>query len=103
MSVVRKGRRVVVRVKDAGGRNHASGPLDSGTTIDWGDGETADAVTRGASHRYVAAGSYAVVVRATDTAGNATAVRRRFVLAPTAAEKRAAARKRREDAKEARS
>jgi hypothetical protein len=103
VSVVRKDRRVVVRVKDAGGRNHASGPLDSGTTIDWGDGETADAVTRDASHRYAAAGSFSVLVRATDTAGNVTSVRRRIVLAPTAREKRAAARKRRQDAKEARS
>jgi hypothetical protein len=86
---VRKGRRVRVVIKDAGGYGKSSGPAPGGTTIDWGDDETTDAVTRSAGHLYDETRTVSVVVRAMDTAGNVTNVRRSLrVVGPKNQKKR---------------
>lgn len=68
------GRRFRVRVVDPGGKQ-ASGPAGGGTTIDWGDGEQSEGITRSASHRYAKPGPRTVVVRAADKAGNTIGAR----------------------------
>ncbi|WP_022927793.1 hypothetical protein [Patulibacter americanus] len=75
VSVTRKGRRVRVRITDPGGKGKASGPAEGGTTIDWGDDDTSDAVNRSASHVYRKAATVSILVRAQDVAGNVTNVR----------------------------
>jgi hypothetical protein len=70
-----KGRKVTVKVSDPGG-SKASGPLKSGTTIDWGAGaDDPTQATRSASHTYKK-GRYTIKVVASDAAHNrATATR----------------------------
>lgn len=63
-----------VRVADPGGKQ-ASGLAPGGTTIDWGDGERSEGITRSSRHRYAKAGRRTVVVEAADKAGNTIKVR----------------------------
>jgi hypothetical protein len=74
ISVKRVGKRIRVRVVDPGGRR-ASGVAAGGTTIDWGDDDQSDGVTRSASHRYEKAARRTIVVRAQDEAGNVARLR----------------------------
>ncbi|MFA4929530.1 MAG: hypothetical protein WC558_13510, partial [Patulibacter sp.] len=75
VTVKRVGKRIRVRVVDPGGKGTASGLASGGTTIDWGDDEQSDGVTRSASHRYKKAARRTIVVRTQDEAGNAVTVR----------------------------
>lgn len=91
VTVTTTGLRVVVRVRDLGGQR-ASGVLAGATTIDWGDGENAEGLTRGGSRRYAQAGRRSIVVRSRDVAGNTVARRVRVVLrAPRATKRRSTA------------
>jgi hypothetical protein len=76
--LTRRGRKVVVRIVDPG--RTSSGPAPGGTTIDWGDDATDDAVDATAEHVYEKSGSVVVLVRAMDVAGNVTNVRRRLTV-----------------------
>jgi hypothetical protein len=76
VAFARKGRRIRVLVSDPGGQGRASGPAPGGTTIDWGDEETSDGVSRSAGHLYAKTATVSVVVRTQDAAGNVTSVRR---------------------------
>lgn len=87
VSFSRQGRRVRVGVTDPGGKGRASGPAEGGTTVDWGDDDTSDAVNRRASHVYEKGATVSVLVRAQDAAGNVTSVRRTVRL-PARAPKR---------------
>jgi hypothetical protein len=68
--------RVAVRASDRKGK-YATGL--KGTRIDFGDGSKATAARR-AVHFYSRAGTYTLVVTATDKAGNQTVVRRRLTI-----------------------
>lgn len=69
------GRSVTVRISD-GPRREASGPVARSTTIAFGDGRSVRRVTR-MRHRYARAGTFRLVVRTRDRAGNRATIRMR--------------------------
>jgi len=75
VSIRRRGRLVTVRVSD-GPRGQASLLRRSATRISFGDGRRGSRKAR-ARRRYARAGTYRVVVRARDRAGNKVTVKRR--------------------------
>lgn len=75
ITVKRVGKRIRVRVADPGGKGRASGVAPGGTTIEWGDDDRSEGVTRSASHRYAKAGRRTIVVRTQDAAGNVARLR----------------------------
>jgi len=74
-SVSVKGSAVSVRVVD-GRRRRTSGPKRAGIAISFGDGKRVKRQTR-AKHRYDSSGSYTIVVKTRDRAGNRGRVVRR--------------------------
>lgn len=89
VAVTVKGLRVVVRVRDLGGKA-ASKVAPGGTIVDWNDESTTDDATGVASHRYEKPGRRSILIRAQDQAGNTVARRVRVVLrAPRSAARRA--------------
>jgi hypothetical protein len=81
--VDRRRRRVVVTIDD-GRRGTVAGPASQSTSIAWGDGRSDDDVSARRAHRYRRAGSYRLVVRALDAAGNSQTIRLTVVVPPTA-------------------
>ncbi|MDW5596074.1 hypothetical protein VSS74_17135 [Conexibacter stalactiti] len=72
--VDRRGRRVVVTIDD-GRRGTVAGPAPQSSSIVWGDGRRDDDVSARRAHSYRRAGTYRLVVRALDAAGNLDTIR----------------------------
>jgi hypothetical protein len=68
-SVDRRRKAVVVRILD-GRRGTVAGPALQSSSVVWGDGSQDDDVSARRAHRYNRAGTYRLVVRAMDAAGN---------------------------------
>jgi hypothetical protein len=75
-AVSAKGRRVVLRLRDPGGKRRASGVADGESSVAWGDGRSSDGFTGYASHRFRKGGTFTLSISTADDAGNRLVVKR---------------------------
>jgi len=87
----RRGRQVVVRASDPGGKR-ASKLVRDGTTVTWDGGEESDLGTGVLRHRYAKPGRYRLEARTHDQAGNVAVLRRTVVVPRTRDDRRRARR-----------
>jgi hypothetical protein len=83
----RRGRVATVRIVD-GRAGAVAGPAEESSSVRWGDGRTSADVSDRATHRYRRGGSYRVVVRARDEAGNTSTTRLTLAVPSTSGPQR---------------